>query len=93
MFVASDGDGKVQWRITDKVALPADMTNKFVRHESCRYNESFSKPVVAVVSYYDRSAPQFVKAAGWAYQVELPAGNFVEINADGVDCLAQVGED
>jgi hypothetical protein len=48
---------------------------------------------VAVVAYYDRSAPQFLKAAGWTYQVELPAGKFVEINVDGVDCLAQVGED
>lgn len=92
-FVERDAEGKPLWKIVDKVALPTDMANKFVRYDACRNNESPNDAVVAVVRNYDRGAPEFVSAAGWAYKVDLPSGKLVAINADAVECLAQVGED
>jgi hypothetical protein len=85
--LGDDADGKPIWGILDEVSLPSNLAGRFIQYASCRYNGESDDSVVALVPPHDSEAPEYIKAAGWAFKVALPSGKFQELDFQKVDCV------
>ncbi|HSB96058.1 MAG TPA: hypothetical protein VLC91_06405 [Spongiibacteraceae bacterium] len=80
-------DGNPTWEILDEIALPSNMAGRFIQYASCRYSGESDDTVVALVPPHDSEAPEYIKAADWAFKVALPSGKFQELDSAKVDCI------
>jgi len=84
-LVQRNSAGQPIWRIVDTFPYPALPTDYFIAVATCRLNGRDDETVLAAV----RSDPthEWLREVLWARRFDLDQERFLDIPAEGIDCL------
>lgn len=84
---STKADGQPVWHEQDRLNAPALPPGGALEFSTCRQNGTPDDTIVALLPIHDETSPEYIKAAGWAYRIELPSGRFNTVDAASIDCI------
>lgn len=87
-----DDSGHPNWKVKDRIAVPRTRGDLHLEQSSCRFDGAADETIVALVPAYDERGAEWIGAQEWAYRVQLPAGKFVRLAPEKVDCRNTAAE-